>query len=295
MNAAARVVRNMPAAAYHADPALSRSGAWKILAECPAKFWHERQSGAAETKPMKLGNIAHRLVLEGKDVEDRHIIVPPGFSMSHTTKHADLIAEVKATGKGTLTKAEAETIRAMKAALLAHEFANAAFTNCETEVSLFWRDERFGVDCRARLDSRPKRGTIYTDYKTCESAEPEDLRRSIAAYGYHVQADWYCEGIRLTGLCERPTFLFLFQEKDAPYLITPVVLDQTTLDWGAALNRKAKAIFAHGLRTGQWAGYVDDIITLGLPVWATKQLEDMEALGKLAAEFQAPDNWEQAA
>jgi hypothetical protein len=288
MTTAARITApglypGIPAEAYHGDkltpePALSSSGARKIMSSCPAQFWWDHENPPEPTEALDVGSAAHEWLLEGDTWPQRFTVLPEDHNGATKAGKAR-IEEIEASGKRPLKHDAFATINAMHDALVAHEFALSAFS--------IW--------CRARLDAMPRRGTIFADYKTCRSADPDDLRKSIADYGYHQQAAWYCEGIRALGICPNPTFLFVFQQKTPPYLITPVVLDQTTLDWGAALNRKAKAIFAHGLRTGQWAGYADDIITLGLPVWATKQLEDMEALGKLAAELQAPNGWSAAA
>lgn len=285
-------VYDMPAEAYRADPcpapSLSSSGARLIMQRCPALYWHQRQNPSPSTRPMELGTIAHRLVLEGRRVEDTHLVVPKGFSMEHTTKHADLIAELKQTGKRPVRQEDFDTIAGMAEALRAHEWASAAFTNGRAEPSLFWRDRYFGIWCRARLDFLPAGGSIVADYKTCVSAEPEAIRRAVKDHGYHMQADWNSWACRELGLIDNPTFLLVFQEKEPPWLIVPVVLDDDALDWGAALNGKAREIFCRCLDAGRWPGYADDILTLGLPAYERRRLQDMDEMGRLAIAMQAP-------
>lgn len=296
------VYPGIPAEDYHADKllpggvwSLSSSGARQIMLECPARYAHDKRNPPESTKAMALGSVAHRLVLEGKGIEDTHIAVPAGFSMAHVKKHGDLIERIEASGLPTIREEDVATVEGMAAALRADPIASAAFTNGTVEQSLFYWDDYFGIWCRCRLDFAPSSGTIFTDFKTCVSAEPEAIRRAIRDYGLHQQAAWNCDAIRRLGLCTNPTFLFLFQEKAAPWLITPVVLGEATLDWGSRLNGKAKSLFANGLRTGHWPGYCDDVITVDLPGYEMVRLQNMDELGQLAIELQTEPGWKHAA
>lgn len=274
----------MPADAYHADPcapaSLSSTGARRLISSCPAIYWHERQHGARRTDALDLGSAAHEWVLEGDSWPSRHAVLPEDHN--GTTKEGKArVAEIRAAGRVSI-KAEAfATIRAMKAALEAHEFAGAAFRAGRPETSMFWRDGEFGTWCRGRLDYLPAQGRIFADYKTCVSAEPEALRRHVLNFGYHQQAAWYTEGICRLGLCDDPIFMLVFQEKTPPHVVTCVVLDDVTLHWGEVLNRKAKGTFASCLRSGSWPGYADDVVTLSLPSWEHDRLRRLDEAGEL--------------
>lgn len=278
----------IPMDVYQSDPcpapSLSSTGARKIIDRCPAVYWHDREHGARDSKPFEFGRIAHRLVLEGKNIEDTHIIVPDEFSTSHTKKWAALIAQVEEAGKPTFKESDAETVRAMAKALQEHEYAAAAFENGTAEQTLIWHDEQFGIWCRARLDWMPDGGTIFADYKTCRSAKIDDLRKDIASYGYHQQAAWYMDGIVRLGLCPSPRFLFVFQEKTPPYLITAMTLAEQALLAGEALNMKAKQIFADCLQSGHWPGYSNDIEDGDLPGWWYANFNRQQEAGELDIE-----------
>lgn len=289
-------VYDLTAEEYHGDPApepsLSSSGARLIMSECPAIYWHERNHPPPPSDAFVIGSAAHEWLLEGERWPQRHRVLPADHNGSTKDGKARVRAIADA-GLRAVRHDDFEAIKAMKAALEAHEWAGAAFQNGRAETSAFWIDRRFGIWCRCRPDFMPSRGTIIPDYKTCTSANPEHIRKDIARFGYHQQAAWYCDGIAALGLIERPTFLFVFQAKTPPYLVTCITLDEDTLEWGRMLNHKAKATFAECLRTGRWPGYADDIITLGLPGWESKRLQDMSDLGRLAIEAQAPVGWSQ--
>ena len=286
-------VYTMDAETYHADPcpapSLSSSGARKLLKHCPARYWYDRQNPPEPSGAFVLGSAAHEWLLEGETWPQRHVVLPEDHD-NRTKDGRARVEAIKAAGKRPVTADQWTAIRDMKAALDAHPFAGAAFRNGRPELSLFWRDDRFGIWCRARPDWLPNAGTIVADYKTCVSAHPDDLRKAIANHGYDQQADWYMRGIKALGLMTHPTFVFVFQEKAPPYLVTVVTLEEAALLAGGMKNERAAAIFAKCLRTGQWPGYADDVVCLDLPEWEHKQIDrDKErGLYDVMNEWQAP-------
>lgn len=293
MKIKAEGVYEMAAAVYHADPcplpSLSSTGARKIIQDCPAVYWHERQHPPEPSEAFTVGSAAHEWLLEGETWPQRHVVLPDDHD-SRTKVGKARLESIEAEGKRAVTAEQWETIKAMKAAVDAHPFAGAAFRNGKPERSLFWRDPQFGIWCRCRPDWLPARGTIVTDYKTCVSANPEDLRKSIANYGYDQQAEWYTRGVKALGIIQKPDFLFVFQEKRPPHVITCVLLDDAALLVGRMKNDRAAAIFATCLRTGIWPAYADDVVTLDLPTWEHQRVDrDKErGLYDIAAEWQAP-------
>ncbi|MEL6985998.1 MAG: PD-(D/E)XK nuclease-like domain-containing protein, partial [Actinomycetota bacterium] len=108
------------------------------------------------------------------------------------------------------------------------------------------------------------------DYKTCDIADPEVFARAADNYGYPTQADHYLDGVRaLTGAID-PAFVFIAQEKTAPYLVSVFELDHVAMQIGAIRNRWARDIYAECTATGHWPAYVPDHEPhlLALPRWA---------------------------
>ncbi|MGY1500841.1 PD-(D/E)XK nuclease-like domain-containing protein [Streptomyces sp. QTS52] len=256
---------------YHSHRyALSSSGARKLLPpSCPAIFRHEQTQPQQPKKVWDIGNAAHKLVL-GNGPELRVV----DHERWDTKVAKAEVAEARAAGKIPLKAAEYQQVHDMADALRRHPFASMLFDpeRGTPEQSLFWRDDRTGIMRRARLDwlPNPRSGRlIIPDYKTCRSADPEKLAKDIDEYGYHQQDDTYRSAAKALGIADdSAAFVFVCQEKTAPYVITVVEVNATARRIGSARNRRALETFARCTETGYWPGYSDDVVPLSLPGWA---------------------------
>ncbi|ARF75707.1 hypothetical protein B7C62_28210 [Kitasatospora albolonga] len=267
----------LPIETYHGDrTSLSSSGARKLLPpSCPALFRHEQDNPRPRKQAFDFGNAAHRLVLgEGPDLVS---IDADDWRTKAARQERD---EVAAAGGLALLVAEHDQVQAMADAIRRHPVAGVLFApgSGRPEVSVVWEDDRSGVRRRARFDWLPNPGPgrlIIPDYKTCRSAEPTALAKAVHEYGYHQQADWYRAAARAAQLGGADTaFVFVCQEKTAPYLVTVFEPDMTALRIGAAKNRRAIETYARCVETGHWPGYTDEIAYLSLPAWA--EIRDTE-------------------
>ena len=267
------VYANISDTVYHGDPvpqgSLSSSGARKLLSpSCPALYKHARDSAQAPKREFDLGHAAHTLVL-GAGPE----IVEIEHDNWRTNAAKDAATEAREAGKVPLLSKDFEVVQAMAAALREHPTASALLRpeGGQPELSMFWVDPETRIWCRARTDwldvSRPGR-LIVPDYKTCISAAPDDLQRAIWDHGYHQQADWYLSGLRALGLAaDDSQFVFIFQEKRAPHLVTVAQPDPFALRIGAHLNREARHLYRECVTSGRWPGYTDEVALISLPGW----------------------------
>lgn len=286
-------VYDLPASTYHADPvqggSLSSTGARKLLPpSCPALFKHYLDNGQEPRKEFDFGHAAHKRVLGAG--EETVVIAGTGKDENAWRTKADeeAVAAVRAAGKTPITPRDAQAVDKMAAAVRKHPVAGPLFQReGPVEQTLVWRDPITGVMCRAMLDKQiPGQRLIVADLKTAKSAEPESIAKSVASYGYHQQGAFYLAGVKALGLDHgvEPAFVLVFVEKTEPYLVTVVQLDPTALLWGERLNRKAIGIYARCTRTDTWPGYADGVISVELPYWTTRQLEDAEARGEFDIE-----------
>lgn len=268
-------VYQMPADVYHADPvpagSLSSSGARLLLPpSCPALFRYRVDHGQPPNRTFDFGHAAHQQVLgTGPDL----VVVNAEDWRTNAAKEAR--DKAHAAGAVPLLAAEHEQVQAMAAALRAHPVAAVLFEPGagRAEQALFWHDTEFGVWRRALLDWLRHRGTgrlIVPDYKTTKSAEPAALSRAMSTHGYYQQAAWYLDAVTALGLAGdvEPAFVFVFQEKTPPYLVTICEPDYMAIKWGRIRNRKALDIYRRCQASGRWPGYADDVVRLSLPRWA---------------------------
>lgn len=274
-------VYDLPEEQYHADPvpggSLSSTGARRIL-DCPARYHAAPQE---TSRALELGTAAHKVVLGvGPELE------PIDYADWRTKAAKQAVAEARERGAIPLKRGEYEHLMGMAEALKRHPVAGPIFTEQagKPEQSLFWQDPDTRVVCRARLDHLPHpvkgQRLIVADYKSTASAAPQKIARSVAEYGYHIQDAWYRDGVRALApqLGVDPddvAFVFVFQERTPPYLVTVVELDAMAVKAGAVLAEKARRVYAECRRTGRWPGYHDhDVLTVALPAWQERAYED---------------------
>jgi len=295
-------VYDIPEARYHLhhgeitpEPSLSCGDTKKLAgpgATCPARVLYDRQNPDTETTPAKLfGTLVHELLLQGgpKTIA----VMPEDLSAMNGNKKEvkSWLAERHEEGFETVKHEVFLKAKAMVDALHENQIAAAAYANGQPEQSLIWRDPSFGIWCRARLDWMPNPGGMfYVDYKTQAAVDTDSISRAMFNYGYFQQAAWYTDGIKELGLCERPAFLFCFQEKEPPFLCRIIQPAPNDVEWGRVVNSKAKRIFADCLQQDRWPGYADDIDEITMPAWAERQLEQQHEAGAFDAwnEYQTP-------
>lgn len=277
---------------YHNDPcvtpSLSSSGARDILKTCPAKFWWNSPMNPKrepqERPALNFGRAAHQWLLMGGDgFLDRYFVTDPDLhpnSKVAKQQKADAIER----GMTIISTDDLATIRAMKEAIEAHEFAWAAFSNGKPEQTLVWKDKETGVMLRCRPDFLPAALAHIPDYKTAISARLADFERAVWNYGYYQQAAWYLDGIEAVTGHKPQSFFFVVQEKEAPYLINPIRAGQLSIEWGRLQNRRAIRLFAECLDSGVWPGYSADVETAELPTFALRELDAMHQAGVFTKE-----------
>jgi hypothetical protein len=266
----------MPEDAYHADPvpggSLSASGAKLLLPpSCPARYWHDRCFPPPPKDTFEYGTAAHRLVL---DTGPKLVIIDaPDWRTKAAREARD---NARSGGHVPVLAADYAQVEAMALAIRRHPLADVLLDpqRGRAEQSLFWTDEDTGIWRRARLDYLPGpqhgRRMVIPDYKTCDRADRDSIRKAIANYGYHIQAAQYTDGVRALGLDDDPAFVFIFQEKSAPYLVNVVQLDDEAMAVGRERMRLACEMFRDCTQAGVWPGYSYDIELISLPPWAAR-------------------------
>jgi len=260
--------------AYHRDPALSASGAKRLLPpNCPALFKHDRDNGGRPNKrAFDVGHAAHAAVL-GVGLE--LVVVDADNWMTKAAKAERDAAYAE--GKCPILTKEKAAVDAMALEIRQHPVASVLLDpeHGRPEVSAFWRDEQRGIDRRARFDWLPDAKTdgrlVVADYKTTANAEPRKFSKSIFDFGYDIQAVFYTDALQALDLADDVTFLFIAQETTAPYLITIHELDEIGLRLGRERVDRACAVFRECTETGTWPGYSDDIELVTPPYWLTDE------------------------
>lgn len=267
------LIANVPDRDYHADRvSLSSTGARKLLA-CPARFRWERDNQSPPSKAFDIGRVVHTLVLgEGGDV----VVVDADNWMTKAAKEQR--AAAYESGATPLLTAEYDAALAMRDAVMAHPVAAELFSDGVAEQSGWWADEDTGITLRFRPDwmGNLQDWPVCGDLKTTISADPQDFSRSVAKFGYNMQAAWYLAGLAAHGVTDA-RFVFVAVEKTPPYPVAVIELDAEAIAQGRIDMRRAIDLYKRCLDTDTWPAYGDGIHTISLPPWATRGAVQAEA------------------
>ncbi|MEU1088889.1 PD-(D/E)XK nuclease-like domain-containing protein [Streptomyces sp. NPDC005892] len=266
------IVDGMSADDYHADRgSISSTGLRKLLNPgCPAQFKYDRDHPQPHKKEFDLGHAAHLLVL-GEGPELAVIDYPDWRKKDAQIERDNAYAE----GKVPLLTKDHDMVQEMAAEIRQHPLAGPLFTpgSGVAERSIFWTDPATGVRCRIRPDYLKQLPglTLCVDYKTIKAADPDTVSKAIRDHGYHQQDALYTDGIWAALDPQDVRFVFVFQSKVAPYLITVRELADHDRNIGRAKNERALRTYADCTATGvwpDWTGPVANIPTISMPTWA---------------------------
>lgn len=266
----------IPDKLYHSDlvpeGSLSVSGAKLLLApSTPAHFKH-RLENPLHKDAFDFGAAAHSLVLED-DTSKLEIVKADNWLTKDAKTQKD---EAYKAGKTPLLEKEFAQVEAMALVIKRHPIAGKLFSGGKAEQSAFVKDQQSGVWLRGRFDYLPtidtSRRLIIPDYKSAVSADPNKFAKSAADFRYHMQDPWYRDLIKALGLHDDIAFVFVVQEKTAPYAVNVIELDSTAVRIGRELNRRAIETYAHCVETNHWPDYQGVTLT-SLPIWAENEAE----------------------
>lgn len=230
---------------YRSHPALSRSLLDKIR-RSPAHLKWAMDHDEPDTEYFKLGRQVHAAILE-PDSFWPSVVVWDG-ARRYGKAWDDF--QAKHAGKEILTATEEAHLLAMSNAAMACGFNPKGGI---AEGSIFWTDERTGIDLKARLDLIGSDGAIY-DLKTTQDASPEGFLQSVVDYRYYGQAAWYLDAARAAGH-PAESFVFVAIEKAAPHCVATYVLDADLIERGRRENAANLDLFKACKTSGDWPSY----------------------------------------
>lgn len=258
------VFEDMPAATYHALPALSSGGAKKLL-RSPAHFRAYVDTPNDPTDAMLVGSAVHCGALEPDSFTGAVVRAP--ICDRRTKEGKATWSEFQAAAAGKIILSAADFDRALRCinAVADHPAAQALLHGARTEVSACWEDGEFGVACKARFDALSRGGVI--DLKTCADASPEGFARALAQYDYPVQAAHYFSGAEHALDASPAFFAFICVESEAPHAVAVYELDRPTMLAGMRRVETALRRYRDCLKTGSFPGYPQQIQRINAPRW----------------------------
>ena len=250
-----------------------------LFSKCPAKYYYLETKGKDPDAPtpeaLIVGSAFHCRVLEPEKFKERYCVAPE--CDRRTTRGKAEWDEVRAAnpGKIILKNELGLEVEDMAKSVLSNEAAVKFLVgNPFYERSLFWSDSKTKLLCKGRLDTYHETVQAIVDLKSTRDASPAEVARDIFVRGYYRQAAMYLRGAQTLGIPARH-FIFIFVEKEAPYLVTIARLRDEILDLGFEENDRLLRRYLTCFETNTWPGYSDGcVIDIGVPAWAEERLKE---------------------
>ena len=256
---------------YRASEGISRSELWRLM-DSPEKFKYLQEHPEPPSPALVFGAVVHKLFLEPEDFVNEYVVVETTDRRTKAGKEAWRVAELS--GKTPVSVADYQTASAMVEKLNNTPFVGKLLDGAH-EDAMRWTDELTGEVCKIRMDCLTYIGNtpVIIDYKTTTDASPEGFIKSALNYGYDFQTGMYTEGVeKLTGI--KPRFVFIVQEKTAPYAINIMEADELFIKRGRDTFRYLIGLYHECKTTDNWYGYMGAEPSIGklyLPAWAVKE------------------------
>lgn len=256
----------MPVTQYHADNAIGHSGIVKML-KSPAHLREYLDHPHLPTPAMAFGTAVHTFVLEPEHFADEFVAAEKFDRRTKEGKEAAARFEEAHQGKTLIASENMATLTLIRAAVHSHQGAARLLRQGDAELSAFWIDPETGLGCKCRPDWF--NGAAIVDLKTCTDASSGGFSRSIATFGYDIQAAFYVDGIKAVTGMELP-FLFVAVEKEAPHAVAVYRADPQIIEVGRKKYRAALQLLKWCQESGSWPAYQPggEVEMISLPRWA---------------------------
>ena len=207
------VFHNLPFDEYQKIPALNQSKIKQII----SNGYLQRKS-YINYQALQFGNAGHCMLLEPEKFEEIYLSAPRDLSQRGKKGENSWreFCELHS-GKIVLSFSDWVRLQKIKKCFQIHPQVQQLFSNGNSEVSLYWKDSEYGLNCKARLDWLDIDSRKIIDLKftknIVKAASTSPIKDDFA-----LQANWYTRGIRqLTN--KYTDFFFIFIEKFTPHSI----------------------------------------------------------------------------
>lgn len=263
-------IYTMTYAEYDKAPGIRQSNL-KAMARSAAHFKAAMEEPDEETRALIIGRIFHTAVLEPNLLAASHYIRPETYEnakgeIKRWNGNAGECKDWSAAheDRPVLFNHELEDIIGMRKSVMENPDANAALTQGESEVCLFWQDPKTEIGLKCRCDRLS--GNSVVDLKSTEDASEEGFAKSIAKFGYDVQAAYNLDGAKALGL-EKKYFIVVPVEKAKPYGCAVYQLDEASVDLGRSKYHRWLSLLAHCYEYNEWPGYPTGIKKINVSDW----------------------------
>lgn len=249
---------------------------FSTLKECAKSPKHYRwalENQRATTNALRRGSLTHTAILE----PDR---MPIDYAVWDGERRGKAWKAFAAGNcdRDVVTLKEYELALRLRDAVHADPVASELVRGGVREPTLLWHDRDTRMRCKGRPDLVHD-DHVIVDLKTTACARPFEFGRSVAKYGYHIQAAFYSDGYERVVIRE-PRYVIVAVESVEPHDVIVYEVDEGAIGPGrdeyARLLRTVKDCQEQDV----WPGYAGGMrLRLELPPWARDEDDGIEGLG----------------
>jgi exodeoxyribonuclease VIII len=257
---------------------MSSSGVGSML-RSPAHYKASLLTPRPPTPAMLFGTVIHTAVLEPGKLESAFVLIPADAPEKRSKVDKEWWSNFNAENAGriVLTQEQADRALRVRDAVLDSPSGGALLqTGGIIESSLMWDFDGIGVQCKARPDYTAPDKSFIVDVKTSSDATMQGFARSIANYGYHVQAQFYRHGSSTVYGTAMPRWFWLVVETEPPFGVAAFSATPKMLSYADARIEQALALYKQCVAVNYWPGYEPTIREIELPAWAYRENTDAE-------------------
>jgi len=251
----------MTTQSYHSDyEYLSKSFLTKF-ALSPLHAFEYMNAEKKDSEAMRFGRVYHAIIA---GLSNEYLVFYPELRPEPDKTFASTLnkawkAEIEASHNDVISVEDYNEILTMLSRLKENEIVRKinAFSLLQEEAFRATIEGR-KIKCKPdglQIHRGKNNENLVIDWKTCASIHPDSITREVVKYGYDVQAAMYCDIIsKLNG--GETNMLFIFQEKNSPYDVLPVLVnsDSYTMESGRNKYQRYYDEAIECFKSGAWNG-----------------------------------------
>jgi exodeoxyribonuclease VIII len=214
----------------------------KALNESPfdgwKSSWLNTEKRDEPTEAMLRGKLFHKVLLEPDTFNSDFYVAEKPDLRTKVGKEDYQVIKNCAGDRNVVWHDDYEAASKAANVLLSDKTLKNLFVGGLKEKALFWKDEKTGIECKARFDCikflPTKEGitSVIADYKTINNLTTQSAAREIKTRLYHMQAAFYVDGMKANGIGEHQNYVVVFQQPSEPRKYLALSLDDTAIEDG---------------------------------------------------------------
>jgi len=220
---------------------------------------------------MRIGTLAHSMILEGKNLIDLYAIKPEG--MSFATKEGKEWRDKQTLP--ILKEEDANGIPRIAQAITENKDAALILKGCQSRETPIIANMH-GVKCKCLIDLHDPATGKWTigDFKTAQDISPRKFSATVYDMDYDMQAAWYSDLLAIANGIENPPWWFwIAAEKKPPFLNAVYVPSDEVMESGRDKVKRALTLYKECMELGEWPMPLRGINKIELPSWAKREVK----------------------